>query len=68
MSTNLALEYEYYNEEIKRCFLCNDWIETSVKRIKYNNTIYYYHLTCFCKISKNPNYKSINYSTTKNIY
>jgi len=46
------LEYEYYKEEIKRCFLCNDWIEGKIKRQKIFNKVYHYHLECYCQIQK----------------
>lgn len=61
-------EYEYYKEEIKRCFLCNNWIENQIKRHKVNGTIYYYHLTpCFDKIQKKFGYKSICSSSLQKI-
>ena len=45
-------EYEYYKEETKRCFLCNEWIEGKIKRQRIFKTIYYYHLDCYCQIKK----------------
>ena len=46
------LEYEYYKEESKRCFLCNEWIEGKIKRQRVFKTIYHYHLECYCQIQK----------------
>lgn len=64
----MDLQYEYYKEEIKRCFLCNEWIEGKLKRQRLNNTTYYYHYDCFCKVHKNQFYKSINNSSIQKIY
>ena len=41
------LETEYLKEEIKKCNLCNHWIETEIKRIVVCNRRCYYHLICY---------------------
>ena len=55
----MELSNEYYKEEIKRCFFCNDWIEGKLKRQLIFNTTYYYHFDCYCKLQKH-HHKAIN--------
>jgi hypothetical protein len=55
----MELENEYYKEEIKRCFLCNKWIEGKLKRQLIFNKTYYYHYDCYCKLQK-YHHKTIN--------
>lgn len=63
----MELQHECY-QEVKRCFLCNEWIEGQIKTQVLNNKRYHYHFNCFCKIYKNQFYKSINNSSIQKIY
>lgn len=63
----MELQYESY-QEVRRCFLCNEWIEAQIKTKVFNNKRYYYHYDCFCKVHKNQFYKSINNSSIQKIY
>lgn len=43
-------EYEYAYEEIKKCFLCRNWIEELYCVLIDEGAIYYFHKRCLMKI------------------
>jgi hypothetical protein len=52
------LTYDYYKEEIKRCDICEKWIETKIYRLKIKEKMMFFHPFCFYSlIHKNPQYK-----------
>jgi hypothetical protein len=62
--TKTELKYEYYKEELKKCYACSEWIEKKIIKHHRNKQIYYFHPFCYlCLMGKNPNYKSLNNSS-----
>jgi hypothetical protein len=44
--------YEYCFEEIKKCFLCEKWIENNYCRMIIKNQRFYFHNTCGILVKK----------------
>ena len=60
-------EYQL-KEELRKCYACEDWIETKIHRLNRNGKILYFHAFCFlCITNKNPYYKNLNVSSIKKI-
>lgn len=46
----VPLEYEYAYEEMKKCFLCRNWIEERFCIFIDNGVRYYLHKCCLMKL------------------
>ena len=68
METRTELKYDL-KEELRKCYACDDWIYNTVYRLNRNGKMLYFHGFCFyCITNKNPYYKSLHNSSTKNTY
>lgn len=46
----VSMEYEYAYEEIKKCFLCRNWIEDKYCIVVLDEETKYFHKGCLMKI------------------